>query len=781
MGQDRHDRITDLFSAALELEASEREAYLIAQCPDDAELAAEVLELLAADRRVDDTGRLAGKRLSEGARLPERIGHYRIERLLGEGGMGRVFLARQEQPDREVALKLLRWSGEGEALRRFGYEAELLGQMRHAGIAQIYESGFAELDGRMVPYFAMEYVDGPTLERFAEEANLGQDERLELIARVCDAAEHAHRRGIVHRDLKPANVVVTSDGDPKILDFGIARALDRGDSEATLLTQAGQLLGTVAYMAPEQALGREGSVDWRADVHALGAMAYELLSGHRPYDFGTTNMTEGLLLLADHEPIALHKRMPEVDRELSLLVGKAVEKDPERRYVSARAFAEDIRRYLRSEPIQARPPTAVYLASKFVARHRGLTLGAALALVSILLGTGLAVAWALEARAAERAAAVEATTANEAFAFVQSLFASAIPQVADGEEMTVRQVLDVASRDFEARYAEGSVVGARIEALLGDARVHLGDFREAADRLDRAIGVLEQSAGADDPRVLDAIVDRAHALLATDRAAEALASLEQVAATSPVTAPQAPSVVRAMVLLGELAMDGERFDESESWLDDAIATGEGTALDGILLANAFNARAALFNRLGRLDEALADLDRAEGAAGGSSTLLFQASLEELRGELRFRRQEPEQAVEHYERALALREAALDPLHPRLMLSYSNLASVHGSLGHIDRAGELLEQAIAIPRAGRDVDPGHYARALQNYGNVRMAKQDLDGAQAVWEEALAIWVDLAGEDSRAAASLYASLAALADERGETQQADDLRAKAERGGQ
>lgn len=794
MSLERHTRLTELFHAALDRPAEERSAFLEAEAGDDPELVREALELLAADKDSEEARQLSSGALPASSALnadsiPERIGSYRVLRPIGEGGMGQVFLARQDQPEREVALKLLRWVGQGEALKRFFYEAELLGQMRHPGIAQIHESGVAEIQVSQVPYFAMEYVDGQNLDRYAERAGLDVDQRLELIARVCDAVEHAHRRGIVHRDLKPANVVVTAEGDPKILDFGIARAMDRDEAQASLLTQTGQLLGTVAYMAPEQARGHSGEIDWRVDVHALGVMAYELVSGRRPYDFGGgAGMTQDLLVLAEQEPVPLARRMPELDRELSLLIGKAVEKDPARRYESAKAFADDLRRYLRSEPIEARPPTLGYLASKFVKRHRGLTAGVVLSVLSLVVGATASVVWALRAEAAEaeallseQAAIAEASTANEAFTFVKSLFASAIPQVADGEELTVRQVLDVASRDFEDRFAAGSWVGARIESLLGDARVQLGDFDEAVERLERAIPILVERDGADDPRVLDALIDRAHAYDATGRTEDARSSLARVLELTDLQRPEhLEAYVRAQVFTGELALEVERFEEAEQALNAAVEAAEAGGLGGRSQATALMARAALLGRQQRFEDSLADLDEALAVAADERSQLLQASVEILRGETLFYGGDPQAALACFEHALALEEEVLDPLHPRLMTTLSNLASVHGSLGDIPKAGELLERAIAIPRAGRSVIPTQYARALQNYGNVCMATQDFEGAREVWEEALAIWIEVAGEDSRAAGSLYGSLSAAAEALGDSERVAELRAKAEAGG-
>jgi serine/threonine protein kinase len=221
-------------------------------------------------------------------RFPERIGRYRIRCVLGEGGMGTVFEAEQEQPRRTVALKVVRSEFmTPELLRRFAYESQVLGRLQHPGIAQIYEAGTVTDDrGHTVPFFAMELVRGQSLTSHAEQHRLGTRERLELVAQVCDAIEHAHQKGVIHRDLKPANILVDGTGAPKVLDFGVARATDRDVQQSTLQTDVGQIVGTLEYMSPEQLGGNPHELDTRSDVYALGVIAYELVARRHPYDKG---------------------------------------------------------------------------------------------------------------------------------------------------------------------------------------------------------------------------------------------------------------------------------------------------------------------------------------------------------------------------------------------------------------------------------------------------------------------------------------------------------------
>jgi non-specific serine/threonine protein kinase/serine/threonine-protein kinase len=302
--------------------------------------------------------------------LPPLIGQYRILRLLGEGGMGSVYEAEQDQPRRLVALKVIRaaWASP-ELIRRFEQESQALGRLQHPGIAQIYEAGAAETPFGVQPYFAMELIRGKPLVDYADEHRLNTRQRLELMAAVCDAVEHAHQRGIIHRDLKPANILVDETGQPRILDFGLARAAD-SDAQATRQTDMGQILGTLAYMSPEQVLADPLALDTRSDVYALGVILYELLAQKMPYALSNL-LHEALETIRLTEP----QRLSSVDRsyrgDIETIVAKALEKDKERRYPSAAALAADIRRYLRDEPIYRPPAQHDISTAKVCAAQQG--------------------------------------------------------------------------------------------------------------------------------------------------------------------------------------------------------------------------------------------------------------------------------------------------------------------------------------------------------------------------------------------------------------------------
>ena len=401
-----------------------RDEFLARACAGDAQLRCEIDQLLQHDPGDDATTALdrcgMGRELlaSDLAREyeaeprdatpdPAFVGRYKIRRRIAEGGMGVVYLAEQDQPRRQVALKVIR-SGifTQELLRRFEFEAELLGRLQHPGIAGIYDAGEAETDAGRRPYFAMEYVEGVPLTEHADRRGLGLHERLVLLARICDAVHHAHQHGIVHRDLKPGNILVVDEqvperatpaadgagpvGQPKVLDFGVSRLIRERPADALRLTRTGYVVGTVAYMSPEQASGAK-SVDTRSDVYSLGVIAFELLSGRLPHDCADLPFVSALRLVQETAAPRLESVCAECRGDVSVIVGKALAAEPEHRYASAAAFADDIRRYLAHLPIAARPPTLGYQLNRFVRRNKAVVCGATIAVLSLVVGLAVAI------------------------------------------------------------------------------------------------------------------------------------------------------------------------------------------------------------------------------------------------------------------------------------------------------------------------------------------------------------------------------------------------------
>ena len=259
---------------------------------------------------------------------------------------------------------------------RFEKEAQALGRLQHPGIAQIYEAGTAETGWGLQPYFAMEFIRGKTLREYVRDRHLTTAQRLDLMALVSEAVHHAHQRGLIHRDLKPGNIIVDETGQPKILDFGVARVTD-SDMQATRQTDVGQLVGTLAYMSPEQVLADPNLLDTRSDVYALGVILYELLAGRLPYDINFTKIHEAVQTIRDADPVPLRSIQRNYRGDIETIVAKALEKDKNRRYASAADLAADIRRHLANQPIMARPASVGYKLQKFFGRHKAGVIGTA--------------------------------------------------------------------------------------------------------------------------------------------------------------------------------------------------------------------------------------------------------------------------------------------------------------------------------------------------------------------------------------------------------------------
>jgi serine/threonine protein kinase/tetratricopeptide (TPR) repeat protein len=327
------------------------------------------------------------------------LGPYKIRRLIGSGGMGQVWEAIQEQPNRSVALKVMRSAIASPAAReRFEFEVEILGRLQHPGIAQIYDAGTLDVDDDELPYFAMEYIANATpLDEYARNNKLNTLERLRLFTKVCDAVAHGHQRGIIHRDLKPANILVDGDGTPKIIDFGVARAVNMDERSTIARTGVGQLIGTLQYMSPEQCSQDPEEIDVRADVYSLGVLLYELVTDRLPYDLRRSAITEAVRIIQEDLPPRASVFDHSISIDVEVIAGKALEKDRHRRYRSAGDLADDIRRYLSDEPIMARPPSVSEVIRRYARKNRAMATAVAGVLAAFLVGVVGIVIFALEA------------------------------------------------------------------------------------------------------------------------------------------------------------------------------------------------------------------------------------------------------------------------------------------------------------------------------------------------------------------------------------------------
>ncbi len=460
-------------------------------------------------------------------RQPERIGHYHIVRTLGQGGMGVVYEAEQDRPRRTVALKVIKPGfASPNLLRRFELEAEALGRLQHPGIAQIFEAGMADSGYGLQPYFAMEFIRGEPLLQYAEGQKLNVEQRLELMAKICESVHHAHQRGIIHRDLKPANILVEASGQPRVLDFGVARIAE-GEADLTRQTDFGQIIGTLPYMSPEQLMGDPLDVDTRSDVYSLGVVLFELLAGCLPYT-SPRQAHEALGTIRDCNPTRLGSVNRAYRGDIETIVGKSLEKEKTRRYASAAEMAGDIRRYLRSEPIIARPPSTVYQLGKLGRRHKGSVVGIAAVFLVLAAGVIASTREAMRARAAERTAIVERNRADTESATAKAINdflrddvlaqASSKSQAKPGTDpdpgLTVRTALDRAAKRIANKFDKQPLVEASIRETVANSYADLGLYPDAQRQVERALELRRRGLGATHPDTLASMKQLARFVLA---------------------------------------------------------------------------------------------------------------------------------------------------------------------------------------------------------------------------------------------------------------------------
>ena len=739
------------------------------------------------------------------------IGNYRIIRKLGEGGMGVVYEAEQQHPRRPVALKVIRGGHfvDEYQIKLFQREVQALARLKHPSIASIYEAGCTDAGQH---FFAMELVPGIPLTDYVkgkgpdgQQKILGIDQRLELYLELCDALNYAHQRGVIHRDLKPSNIFVVTDSVKdslsratltgphiKILDFGLARI--EADAEgATVVSEVGQIKGTLPYMSPEQVQGDPDAIDVRSDVYALGVILYELLTDMLPYDVKKATLTEAIRVICEQVPRLPSRHLREhgdphayakkFNRDVETIVLKALEKDPERRYQSVAAVAEDMERYLSNKPILARPPSTWYQFRKLVSRHK--TLFSFITVLFLVL-VGFAITMTVqsariarerdravaaekleaeqrqraeEARNAEREqrllaesnleraleaekiaadeaqrARFEATTANQVLSFLVGLFEVSDPSEARGKQITAREILDQGAEKIREELKGQPAIQARLMNTMGTIYQSLGLYDSAAPLLETSLNIRQRELGPDHLDVATSLND----------------------------------------LAGVLYYQGD-YDRAESLFRRALAIRRQQ------LGNDHPDVALSLNNLALVLKVKGDYERAEslfrqalalwrkllGAEhpGLAKSLNNLAVVLKEKGDYR-------EAEKLYREALAMRRKIHGDDHPDVATSLNDLAVVLKAQGDFDEAEKSLREALAIRRKVLGEAHPDLATSLNDLAVILEAKGDYEEAENLYREALAMGLKLLGKDHPDVITSQSNLALLLEAKGEYDEAEAL---------
>ncbi len=710
----------------------------------------------------------------------QRIGPYRLERPLGDGGMGEVWQADQLEPvRRKVAIKLVKWGMDTRAvIGRFESERQALALMDHPAIARVFDAGATET-GR--PYFVMELVRGEPITRYCDRFRLGTRERLQLVQQICDGVQHAHQKGIIHRDLKPSNVLVAQIDDrpvAKIIDFGIAKATAQQLTEHTVFTQLGQWIGTPVYMSPEQAEPTGLDVDTRSDVYSLGVLLYELLVGVPPIDPteireagfeevrrrirdteprrpSTRVTTRGddaaeLARRRSTEPGALARRLR---GDLDWITLKALEKDRDRRYASASELSADIERSLQNEPVLAGPPGVGYRARKFVRRH---LLGVGFATVVAALLVALVVSMAIQSRRVTRErdrANLEAATAREISEFLVGLFEEVDPTRARGNEITAREVLDLGVRSIQSDLEHDPATRADLMKTMGRVYTALGLYDDARGLIEDSVEIREgdsQSGSLELAAALDELAKVMHwqgdyeaGLAVARRALELRESLQGI---------EHPDLGFSLNALGNLLEKNGRLEEAEAAHQRAADLREaalgpdhpevGQSLHNLailLLSQAEYERAeSLLLRSAEIEESHLGAESHDFATSLHVLAILYQTLERY-----------DEAIAMEERSLGIRERVLGENHPHVSFSLTTLANLYRAVDRTSEAESLLRRAIEIGEASWSLE----------YPELRWMYRSLSACVAElgrFEEAEAILIDLVGRTEKLGADFEVGL-------------------------
>ena len=782
---DDSNRELALFTEALELAAEERAAFLNRACVSDEHLRRKVEALLKAYERTGDflehapTGSAVKdmRQIPVGEKPGDRIGSYKLLQQIGEGGCGVVFMAEQEEPvHRRVALKILKPGMDTKSvIARFEAERQALALMDHPNIAKIFDAGATE-SGR--PYFVMELIRGSKITDFCDQHSLTTKERLELFVQVCLAVQHAHQKGVIHRDIKPSNILVTASLEgaalPVVIDFGIAKAAtNQRLTDKTLFTAFEMLIGTPAYMSPEQAELTSVGVDTRTDIYSLGVLLYELLAGSTPFD--TTELLKAGLdeirrIIRDLEPVrpstrlsrltgadlttvAQHRKSdpPKLIRavcgDLDWIVMKALEKDRTRRYETANGLLLDVKRYLAGEAISARPPSNLYKFQRTVLRNKLLFAG--LGVITSLLVVGLVVISTSLARErqARRAADIafhqaeagktqaqtEAAKSKQVTRFLENMLEGVGPSAALGRDTTMlREILDRTAERVGLEMTNQPPVEAELRSLIGRLYMEIGIYDRAEKMHRAALEINRQILGTENQKTADTLRDLGVALWKQDNLTEAeTAHSEALAIRRRLFGNGHADVATSLNDLGTVYRHQRKLHEAESLIREALG----------IRRNLFgNEHPEVADSLHNLTIVLADQNRGAEAEATARDLL------------------------------AMRRRLHGPEHPAVAWALMDLSYALGYTGKLDEADSVQREALALERKLLGDEHPEVSIAISSLGERLRQRGNLTEAHSLSSAALAIQRKVLGVDSPAYRSTLASLALTLEQEGKWPEAE-----------
>ena len=735
MDSARWRQIQELFHSAADLPQSEQRAFLRTACADDNELFSEVCAMLAQDAGANSLldqklGDVAEKTLAQPHRMiSKEIGPYQISRLLGEGGMGVVYLAGRKDLGTQVAIKVLRDAWISPSRReRFTSEQRTLAQLNHPSIARLYDAATMD-DG--TPYFVMEYVEGIPLTRYCREHHCSIEERLRLFQSVGAAVQHAHANAVIHRDLKPSNILVKADGTIRLLDFGIAKQLESLDLQVDQ-TMTGLRLMTPAYASPEQVRGDRVGVS--TDVYSLGVILYELLTGDLPFDLTNLTPAEAASIVADHEPArpsVAARRSKVTDSEapapsqqawadLDVLCLTAMHKDPERRYRSVEALVRDIDHYLKGEPLEAQPDTLRYRTTKFVKRNRRAVTTAAMLFAMIV---GLIGFFTIRLARARDVARAEAARTQRIQQFMTSLFQGGDEAAGPSDSLRVVTIVDRGVQQAKSLNSDPKVQ-ADLYANLGAIYQKLGKYDQANSLLQSSLEERKSIFGSDSSEVAESLT--ALGLLRSDQAQ--LAQAEQLTHDGFEMAkrhesPDSPAMARALQAYGKVLAQRGSYDPALRALNDAVKIESRPGVPPADLA-----------------ASLTELASAQYSAGH-----YPAS------------------NELYQHVLDMHRKLYGDSHPLVADDLGSLGAIQLDLGYYSQAERFDRQALEITESYYGKDHPKTAAFLTSLGRALEYQNKFDDAQNVLNQALAIQEKVYGPIHPSVAETINELGNVADMR------------------